>query len=374
MAPRIAIVHFLPLEKYPPVMNLVNTLSKSSVQAKVWVFSDHAPASVGERFLPENPKIKIVRPWIRYKPGPAEKIGRLLFLARIAFQLLLIRPSAVLSYESYSMLPVWLMTLFSAAKRRILIHYHEYESREEAERTSGFYRLLKRVEKKLWAKASWISQTHPLRMERFINDYPGLLPPEALKIVPNYPPQSWTGGLRPDQGTGKKLVYVGVLGLETMYLPEVSAWLDGPGKKYSLDMYAFQVNPDVRKFLSESGSSRIRLHEGVHYYDLPEVLRLYDAGLILYKGHIPNYTLIAPNKLFEYLSCGLEVWLPKQMLGSMSFVNDKVRPRVLAVDFENLTVETDRLLPPGKGLPLREEVYICEEAFKPLVDALIQEN
>lgn len=52
------------------------------------------------------------------------------------------------------------------------------------------------------------------------------------------------------------------------------------------------------------------LDSGINYSDLPGVIRAYDVGVILYNGHIANYVFNAPNKLFEYLACGLDVWSP----------------------------------------------------------------
>jgi hypothetical protein len=34
----------------------------------------------------------------------------------------------------------------------------------------------------------------------------------------------------------------------------------------------------------------------------------------LYKGHIPNYIYNVPNKVYEYLACGLQVWYSKDLL------------------------------------------------------------
>lgn len=52
----------------------------------------------------------------------------------------------------------------------------------------------------------------------------------------------------------------------------------------------------------------------IDYYELPKELIKYDIGLVLYKGHIPNYIYNVPNKVYEYLACGLQVWYSKDLL------------------------------------------------------------
>lgn len=376
-AGQVAILHLLPLEKYPPVMNFIRTLEQADPDCAVKVYTSYPDDSGIQLFVPSGPRVEIIRGGKRPASpkgfsGMLHRVGNLL---RITGSLIRNKPSAILYYETFSVFPVWLMGLLTGWKSRILIHYHEYVSPAEIRNAPAMFRVFSRIELGVWPRAVWISHTHPLRMQQFVADYPGILPAEALQVIPNYPPGSWSepDGL-PRAQNGKRLVYVGVLGLETMYLPEVCAWLEGPGQSFTLDIYAFQVHPDVRAFLHRAGNQRIRLHSGVDYFSLPAILRQYDTGLVLYKGHIPNFVMIAPNKLFEYLSCGLEVWLPKQMVGSLPYVNDAVNPRVLAVDFENLNAETPRLLPPEEAMPARKEVYICEEAFQPLIAALTQKS
>ena len=72
------------------------------------------------------------------------------------------------------------------------------------------------------------------------------------------------------------------------------------------------------------------------YDDLPDLLRDFHAGLILYKGNTPNYIYNETNKLFEYLACGLDVLYPRQMVGVKPYVCRDARPRVIECEFENM--------------------------------------
>jgi hypothetical protein len=70
----------------------------------------------------------------------------------------------------------------------------------------------------------------------------------------------------------------------------------------------------------------------IDYYELPKELVKYDIGLVLYKGHIPNYVYNVPNKVYEYLACGLRVLTSNQLTSTVKLKHNKIK----AVDFNNL--------------------------------------
>jgi hypothetical protein len=82
-------------------------------------------------------------------------------------------------------------------------------------------------------------------------------------------------------------------------------------------------------------SKYINLFESINYFKLPEVLIKYDVGLTIYKGFIPNYIYNVPNKVFEYLACGLKVWYSKDLL-TTDRLNDNSNQ-----------IENDTFLPPS---------------------------
>ena len=96
-----------------------------------------------------------------------------------------------------------------------------------------------------------------------------------------------------------------------------------------------------------------------------------DVGVVLYNGHIPNYIYNAPNKLFEYLACGLDVWFPDVMAGSMDYVNKNGFPKVLSIDFNNLN-KFDLAAAIERQGSESKYLFFCEEALKPLIDKLTQ--
>jgi hypothetical protein len=117
-----------------------------------------------------------------------------------------------------------------------------------------------------------------------------------------------------------------------------------------------------RRKLNDLAVGSIRLMNGVDYQNVPEVLAEYDIGLILYKGHIPNYVYNAPNKLFEYHSCGLDVWYPSVMKGCRDFATDKVYPKIVEVDFDRLDHLNLTDMISRDGCEFRPSPYTAEEA------------
>jgi hypothetical protein len=102
------------------------------------------------------------------------------------------------------------------------------------------------------------------------------------------------------------------------------------------------------------------------------VLSDYDVGVILYKGHIPNYIYNAPNKLFEYLACGLDVWFPHVMKSCFKYVTSHTYPKILPVDFSNFNLLDLEKTIDRNDLEFKQPQYYCETALYPLAKQLIK--
>jgi len=114
--------------------------------------------------------------------------------------------------------------------------------------------------------------------------------------------------------------------------------------------------------------------KGVEYDDLPGVLRQYHAGVILYRAETLNYRFNETNKLFEYLSCGLDVWYSHRMEGIRPHARIDICPRVIECDFENMEArEWRHFLTRPADLPAGPRVPDAESACRVLVAALSKE-
>jgi hypothetical protein len=283
-------------------------------------------------------------------------------------RLIITRPDVILYYETLSCFPAFIYKKYFRRKVRLFIHYHEYTSQEEYAKGMILSRWGLGLEKKLFPRTEWISHTNADRIRLFRKDNEGVLLP-FIHELPNYPPRSWqkTRATERIPGGPLRIVYVGALSMETMYTGAFANWVRTQSGAVIWDVYSDNITPEARTFLESIENKCIRFKEGVNYFSLPDILSKYDIGVILYKGHIPNYVYNAPNKIFEYLSCGLDVWFPRVMKGCMPLVTAGSFPKVIPLDFEMLdTFDLSSALD-REGVEFKPTSYCCEDALSPLL-------
>lgn len=328
---KVAIVHFQPLEQYPPVMNMIHFLAAQE-NFRLRVYSTRKVE--GDWFSSMQARI--------YRFGKQHRSPRVRYLAYLKFNLYtflslcIFRPSNVLYYETYSSLPVYLYKKVFP-KANILIHFHEYVSPEEVASGSFYFRFLFQKEKRNVRLANWVSHTNEDRLSFFLKDF-GITKNERHQILANYPPLSWNSKpkLSMDNPIPLKIVYLGSISLETMYFKEFAYWVEEQAGNVIWDIFSDRVDDDVLSFIDAMSPKFTTFKGGVNYFGAAKVLMNYHVGVILYKGHIKNFEFNAPNKLFEYLACGLTVWYPDVMIGCKPFKLMAGSSRVIETDFEAL--------------------------------------
>lgn len=221
----------------------------------------------------------------------------------------------------------------------------------------------------LYPNAIWISQTNIFRLNIFKNEN-RLLLDKSLRIFPNYPPKDWSR-IKNNSYNEKiiRMVYFGALSFQNTYIKEIVSFVASFPKKISLDIYSYNLHPDVKDFLVNSSHENIKFFKhGIDYYDIPKYSLNYDLGLILYKSHNINYTYNAPNKLFEYMCCGLNVWFPLEILGCTQYITENSCPFVKGVDFNDLNESL--LLNYYEAIKLKfvSPKYYCEKEFNNLLN------
>ena len=276
----------------------------------------------------------------------------LLYNLLTTVSLLLTRPDVVVVYESLSIFPAFIYS-FVFKHKKIHVHYHEYLSLPEKEKASQYMKFLFRCEEKLLKKVT-CSQTNEDRKALFLKDNPSLNPVN-VEVYPNLPPETWWQDFgqnkKPWQCGKIKLVYVGVLDAETMFLEEVLTWVTENSEALELTMFSQSVSDSAKALLLKFESSSIILKPALNYYDLPAELVKYDIGLVLYKGHLPNYVYNVPNKVFEYLYSGLIV-IGDKCLKSTSKLKTS---NVVLLDLKlELSLKVSSIL---TGLPTRFKVF-----------------
>jgi hypothetical protein len=375
---KLAVLHFSPIERYPPVINWLNFLAdpKNASFRGVRVFTLRAGNAV-KPFPSPALNIRIVRPGKAGKKGLFAYLNYGLFHVCTLLQLIIWRPDTVLYYETLSSFSALFYKKFINRRSSLFIHYHEYASPKEYREGMVMARWFHRLEKKVYPQAAGISHTNAERIALFKNDLEGILLP-SLYVLPNYPPASWRSAGRerkPGAGAGPgpakiKIIYVGAISLDTMYTKELAQWVVQQGGKVVWDIYSDNFTEEARTYLESFDKNLIRFRRGVEYDTLPGILPAYDIGVILYNGHIPNYIYNAPNKLFEYMACGLDIWFPDVMLGCYPFITTGIYPKTIAVDFSHLSDWDFAAALDHTGLKYAPSAYYAEDVLPELLQKM----
>jgi hypothetical protein len=327
---KLAILHFNIIEKYPPVMNFIFDALEDNPNQKIIVFTTNNTTSYT---TPHFPNTKIYRigtistnPFIRFT-------SYVWFNLLSSFVLLLNRFDEITVFETISIFPLWLVSKTSKRKKGH-IHYHEYISQPERIESSTYMKILFKIEDHLLKKYS-CSQTNVDRKQLFLQDKP-FLKSEMVEVRPNMPPKSWWtkyGQFKKKRTDEKiKLLYLGAFDNQTMYVKEVLDWVTANKEQLELTIISQQLGDQTKDLIATYGTTAIKVIKPIDYYELPKELVKYHVGLVLYKGHIPNYVYNVPNKVFEYLACGLDVLTSNQLTSTIELKNEKI----IAVDFSKL--------------------------------------
>jgi len=369
----LAVVHWLPLEQFPPAKNLLDLFGTNAA----FLVTACSSVRAGEPQPWASGSVRLYRSTF---PGAGRsRLIRLLSLAKlfltVLFGLLRSRADVVLYFEPHSAPAVFLYLLWNRSAR-LFIHYHEYrELSHYRDRGNAIARLGHWLETRwLFRRCEWISHTNAERVRMFLEDHPEI-PANLMQVLPNYPPVDWVSRRRAQCCSTTdifRFVYVGAVSLHDTFIQEVVDWVANHGEqRVRLDIYAGNTSSSAREYLLNLQSPALRFFpSGVPYQNLPEILANYDVGLVLYRGTTRNYIYNAPNKLFEYLVCGLDVWYPKQMLGIRPVSAELKQQQVVEVDFDQPQL-LDSLLQQPRRQPSREWQLTCQDALQPLQQALL---
>lgn len=336
MVKKLSILHFNILEKYPPAMNFISDVLSQKPQYSIKVFTSANSSPYANQ---NYDGVKIRRFGSVSENSILRYSSYLLYNLLTTISLLLTRPDIVVVYESLSIFPAFIYS-FVFKHKKIHVHYHEYLSLPEKEKASQYMKFLFKCEEKLLKKIT-CSQTNEDRKALFLKDNP-YLNSGNVEVYPNLPPKTWWREYgqykKPWQGGKIKLVYIGVLDAETMFLEEILTWVSEHSEDLELTILSQSISDSANELLQRFVSKSINLKPALNYYQLPSELVRYDVGLVLYKGHIPNYIFNVPNKVFEYLSCGLKVMCDESLITLKNLNNSSIQQ----IDYP--TIKNDSLI------------------------------
>lgn len=362
------IIHFSPVELYPPIQNFLRMAASGACGERVILLTTYCDTKGLSMFEAGSQHIQIIR--LGKSGNHVERWQRwftyLLFNLGAVWVLLRKRPSKVLYYESLSAFPAYVYKRFINTKAFILVHYHEYATAAEYKNGMWLNRWFHRLECWLYPRVSWLSHTNEERMRFFQED---ILPIQLSnpQVVPNYPPTAWEHIPKAEYHKPLKIIYIGSLSLDTMYTKEMAEWIIAQNGSVNWDIYSQNITTEARYYLESIRNPSINLHHALNYDQLVTLLPQYDIGVILYKGHMLNYIWNAPNKLFEYLICGLDVWYPDSMKGISKYDSVEFWPKVVRLNFSMLANEDWAAIRERKEGMRRRIATNCEEANNLLV-------
>jgi hypothetical protein len=285
------------------------------------------------------------------------------------------RPQSILYFDTISSWPALVYKKLRGSKLKLLAHYHEYLTPQEYAHNMFLVKAMHRQETKMYPDSfAWISQTNGVRLQKMIADNRLETAKKSLfHSLPNYPSKYWATRKTDFGSAGKtRLVYVGALGYDSMYLKEIVQLVIKNQDLFTLDFYSFNIDDKAKEFLRSLCCDCIQYHGGVNYKELPRLLPAYDVGLVLYRPVSDNWIYNAPNKVFEYLACGLDVWFSKTMTYTLSLAREDAYPKIVAVDFENLDAFNIEKVLSREGLEGKDAQYFYEDEYSELYYALTQ--
>jgi glycosyltransferase involved in cell wall biosynthesis len=367
------IVHFQTLEKYPPVNNFIRFVSSQpDYENNLHVITVHPGKGKTAVEFPNVATHRIAT--IKER----NRFSRLFFYIYFNVKALLLlikhKPASILYYETLSAFPALWYKKWINPKVRLFIHYHEYTSPEDYASGMVISRLLHKSERKLYEKATWVSHTNATRMAFFLKDI-GKQRGINTAILPNYPPAQWIQSAASVKRADDKrigFVYVGALGMTSMYTREMAEFVANHSDKCYWHIYSDNHEKEAREYLARLNAPNIVFKGGVKYDDLPLVLAQYDIGVIIYKGVSLNHIYSEPNKFFEYLVCGLNVWYPEEIKGMHGFEQSKIRPWVRQVNFTDL--QFPECADGYRKEQIQEQPYTADSVYEKLWKKLNQKN
>lgn len=366
---QLFLLHFNPIEVYPPVLNALRFLERELPTHSIRVLTTRQSFRL-KAYHPTGQWVKIHRcNGVSREEAVGVRFWKyVVFYGSCLWRLVARRPDTVLYYDTLSSFPALLYKCLVNRQARILVHYHEYTSPDEYQNGMRLVRFFHWIEKRVYPGFAWISHTNRVRLHKFVSDHASVSF-GTVAVLPNFPPRSWRLG-EPrswDQVAALRIVYVGSLSSETMFFREFCGWVRRQAGSVTFDVYAYNLTEEAKEYLNGLQSGFVRLHPGIDYEELPAVLSRYHVGVVLYKGLTENHIHSAPNKVFEYLACGLDVWFSKQLLGTHAYLTAGTYPKVMTIDFEQLGEFSWPDAVNREGLTAAPSEYYCEKVLDGLL-------
>lgn len=249
-------------------------------------------------------------PDIRWIESDSLDIGG--FSRHVRQNLIKIRPDLLYVHSSWTIIPV----LLARVSKKIPYVYHTDDYLEPG--LYKRYKIYKAIEKLFCQTARFVVSNEANRARFMCSEY-------GLNKMPVVMPVALSEAMAPSEDSFResinqdrkevRLVYAGSFGRSRMIHTMIAA-LGLLNSRYTLTLYGNGWESKEYKSLCESAVNEAGVTDRVFFHDplpneelLPELMK-YDVGLLLYNDNTLGNFYCQPQKLSEYVACGMPVVAP----------------------------------------------------------------
>jgi hypothetical protein len=129
----LVIIHFSPIELYPPIQNLILQLENEDSDFKISIITTRNESFDLSSFEIQSERIGIFRygKSKRNQPTIIRYLNYMEFYGLALRDLIVTKPQRTMYFETLSSLPAYLYKIFIAPTTELFVHYHEYTSPKE---------------------------------------------------------------------------------------------------------------------------------------------------------------------------------------------------------------------------------------------------
>lgn len=374
MKKNIVVIHFYPIEIFPPAINILKFFSEKKPKNLEIIIVTTFPDKSLKLITIDNIKIIRCENINVSASGLSRLIGYIKIYTLAIRQLFKLKPSVVFYFETLSSLPaLFYKSIYKSTK--LYIHYHEIVTKSELRNGRLLNRVLNLLEQKFYKNTHWISQTNLDRLKTFTNQNDLVLDRRYHKVLPNYPSKHWRLEKHESlneydvvKNTKTRFLHIGSLSFETMYLKELLNEF-GNSKDFTIDFFSHTNNKKIISYLKTY--KNVTFKGSINYNEISKLKNSYDVGLVLYKGESLNFTINAPNKIFEYLALDLDVWCSDKLTTAHNYKIENTFPKMLMINYEKLSALNIELLLNRQNLKYKPSPYFSESIYSKLLDHII---
>ena len=303
----LVIVHYAPVDLYPPVQNLISELvGEPNLEVRL---------ITGYPYLSDFVNVRSPRGWFAYERFP--------WLHHLWWFFTLWKKAWVWKHEKWLLYEAnsYPALLALASERDIWLHFHEYRRPKNPE--SILERWYETRIRSFLHKTYRVSHVTDARI-KLLKEELGQSSDVKFERMWNCPRFQWADGALKSDELPKTIVVVGALG-KSCWASEVIESMKKQNK-YTLHVYGKD---------SFTSTERVQFKGWVNYSELPSVLERYRVGLVWYNGNSTNVKTSISNKIFEYLHSGLHVLLSADLKEAELSLFPQYRNHISITDFSN---------------------------------------